>query len=101
MGSTSDCSSFEAMTALRAREQRRVSTGLIHMPHPPLTGRRAPRGGRPGLRRFARAFAAAALLALFGALAPPAQAQTCTDNDIDLVRGKNESEGSVQICHDN
>ena len=44
--------------------------------------------------------AAAALLALSGALAPPAQAQTtCTDNEIDLVRGKNESEGSVQICH--
>ena len=46
--------------------------------------------------------AAAALLALSGALAPPAQAQTtCTDNEIDLVRGKNESEGSVQICHEN
>ena len=26
---------------------------------------------------------------------------TCTDNDIDLVRGNNNSEGSVQICHDN
>ena len=26
---------------------------------------------------------------------------TCTDNDIDLVRGMDSSEGSVQICHDN
>ena len=41
--------------------------------------------------------AAAALLAL----SLPAQAQTCTDNDIDLVRGMDQSEGSVQICHDN
>ena len=30
-----------------------------------------------------------------------AAAFTCTDNDIDLVRGMDRSEGSVQICHDN
>ena len=89
----------EAMTAPRAREQRRP-------PPPPdrrgggsspsayaasAAGRPAssarPRVARRGLVRSARALAAAALLALSGALAPPAQAQACTLNTGDLWCG--------------
>ena len=51
-------------------------------------GRRVPRGARRGLIRAARALAVAALLALSGALALPAQAQTtCTVTPGDLWCG--------------
>ena len=35
-----------------------------------------------------------------GPVTPMAPSGMCTDNDIDLVRGSDNSEGSVQICHD-
>ena len=38
--------------------------------------------------------------AAVGPVTPVASGGTCTDNDIDLVRGEVNSEGSVQICHD-
>ena len=35
------------------------------------------------------------------AVSTNAAGATCTDNDIDLVRGMDNTEGEVQICHSN
>ena len=88
------------MTVPRPREQRRPPSPPDRRPprrgggSSPSTyaasaaGRPAgPRGGRRGLARSARALAAAALLVLSGALALPAQAQTCTLNTGDIWCG--------------
>ena len=93
------------MTAPRPREQRRPPSppdrrparrGGGSSPSPSIyaasaAGRPAgpalPRLATRGLVRSARALAAAALLALSGALAVPAQAQTCTLNTGDLWCG--------------
>ena len=67
--------------------------------HPPPAGRRGParpRLARRGLVRSVRALAAAALLALSGALALPATAQEQTTFVSNLAKAQGNSSGSIQ-----
>ena len=68
----------------------------------PRSPRRDPRGElsrERGTRTVSLRAGAGVAFALLGALCvAPAQAQTCTENAVKLVRGTNSSEGHVEIC---
>ena len=71
----------------------------------PRNPRRDPRGElsrERGTRSVSLRAGAGVAFALLGALCvAPAQAQTCTENAVKLIRGTDSSEGEVEICSSN